>query len=141
MAKVMFVDDDVDSLQMFKKCVEIFGHQAVTACCPEEALAHSQKHDLDVVFVDLHLANASGLEVVDALRKQVKTAQTPVYVLSADSEYELDQTIKHSGANDYLQKPVHLQSLLATITRSISNPSPSISLNPIHWSISSRAYW
>lgn len=132
MANVMFVDDDVDSLQLFKKCVEIFGHQAVTACCPEEALDHSQKQDLDVVFVDLHLANASGLEVVGALRSQVKTAEIPVYVLSADSEYELSETVANSGANAYLQKPVHLQNLLATISRSITGSHPAVSFSGIH---------
>jgi DNA-binding response OmpR family regulator len=132
MAKVMFVDDDVDSLEMFKKCVEIFGHQAVTACNPAEALAHAQSCDLDVVFVDLYLANASGLEVVSALRRQVKTAQTPVYLLSAGSEYELDKTIEHSGADAYLQKPVHLQNLLATISHAMSRPAQSISLRATH---------
>lgn len=131
MAKVMFVDDDVDSLELLKKCVEIFGHQAITACCPDEALVQAQQEDLDVVFVDLHLANASGLDVVSALRGQVRTAQIPVYVLSAGSEYELDQSIKHSGANAYLQKPVQLQSLLATIAHSISNPGPAVSLGGV----------
>jgi len=128
MANVMFVDDDVDSLEMFKKCVEIFGHQAVTACSPQEALRLAQEVDLDVVFVDLYLADASGIDVVTALRKSVKTARIPVYVLSAGSEYELDLTLERSGANAYLQKPVHLQNLLATITHAISSPSPSISL-------------
>lgn len=128
MANVMFVDDDVDSLEMFKKCVEIFGHQAVTACSSQEALRLAQEVDLDVVFVDLYLADASGIDVVTALRKSVKTARIPVYVLSAGSEYELDLTLERSGANAYLQKPVHLQNLLATITHAISSPSPSISL-------------
>ena len=132
MANVMFVDDDVDSLEMFKKCVEIFGHQAFTANSPREAIELAQNLDLDVIFVDLYLANSSGLEVVTALRKLAKTARLPVYVLSAGSEYELDQTIERSGANAYLQKPVHLQNLLATISHAISKPSPSVSLGGIH---------
>ena len=131
MANVMFVDDDVDSLEMFKKCVEIFGHQAVTACSPQEAIQLAQSRELDVVFVDLYLANASGLEVVTALRKLGKTARTPVYVLSAGSEYELDQSIEHSGANAYLQKPVHMQNLLAAISHAISKTSPSVSLGGV----------
>ena len=131
MANVMFVDDDVDSLEMFKKCVEIFGHQAVTACSSQEALELAQSNELDVVFVDLYLANASGLEVVTALRKLGKTARIPVYVLSAGSEYELDQSIERSGANAYLQKPVHMQNLLATISHAISKPSPSVSLGGV----------
>jgi len=131
MANVMFVDDDVDSLEMFKKCVEIFGHQAVTACSPQEAIQLAQSRELDVVFVDLYLANASGLEVVTALRKLGKTARTPVYVLSAGSEYELDQSIERSGANAYLQKPVHMQNLLAAISHAISKTSPSVSLGGV----------
>ena len=127
----MFVDDDVDSLELFKRCVEIFGHQAITATSPKQALEFAENLELDVVFVDLYLSESSGLEVVSRLRMLNKTSKIPVYVLSAGSEYELDDTIERSGANAYLQKPVHLQNLLATISRAISNQGQSVSLSSV----------
>ncbi len=128
MARVMFVDDDVDTLEMFKKCVELFGHQAVLAHNPEEALQYAQVQDLDVVFVDLYLCEASGLELVGNLRKICKTARTPVYVLSAGSEYEVAGKLEPAGANAFLQKPVRLQSLLNTISLSLSQPTAAMAL-------------
>lgn len=131
MARVMFVDDNVETLAMFKKCVELFGHQAVTARNPQEALHLADEQELDVVFVDLYLCEASGLEVVGALRSKVKTAFTPVYVLSAGSEYELEPKARQVGANAFMQKPVRLQSLLQTITNAITTNGPALSLGTI----------
>jgi two-component system CheB/CheR fusion protein len=131
MARVMFVDDNVETLEMFKKCVELFGHQAVTARDPQEALHLAEEQDLDVVFVDLYLCESSGLEVVGALRCKVKTAHTPVYVLSAGSEYELGPKAKLVGANDFMQKPVRLQSLLQTISNAITVSGPALSLGGV----------
>jgi len=128
----MFVDDDVDTLEMFKKCVELFGHQAVLAHNPEEALQYAQVQDLDVVFVDLYLCEASGLELVGDLRKICKTARTPVYVLSAGSEYEVEGKLEPAGANAFLQKPVRLQSLLNTISLSLSQPTSVMALGGVH---------
>jgi len=128
MARVMFVDDDVDTLAMFKKCVELFGHQAVTARNSQEAMHLAEAQDLDVVFVDLYLCEASGLDIVGSLRNSVRTSRTPVYVLSAGSEYELGSQLGLAGANAFLQKPVRLQSLLNTISLCMSTSIPTVSV-------------
>jgi DNA-binding response OmpR family regulator len=127
----MFVDDDIETLELFKKSVELFGHQAVTARTPQEALYLAGERDLDVVFVDLNLCEASGLDVVCALRSQIKTAKTPVYVLSAESDYGLSPKVRQAGANDYMQKPVRLQRLLQTITHAINPPGTAFSMGSI----------
>jgi CheY-like chemotaxis protein len=119
MARVLFVDDDQDTLEMFKKCVELFGHQAITAHTPAEALQVADEQELDVVFVDLYLCESNGLDVVGELRKRVNTSRIPVYVLSAGSEYELAGKLERSGANAFMQKPIRLQSLLNTISLSM----------------------
>jgi CheY-like chemotaxis protein len=131
MAQVMFVDDNVDTLEMFKKCVELFGHQAVTARNPQEALHLAEQNDLDVVFVDLYLREASGLDVVGALRNNIKTALTPVYVLSAGSEYELGPKARLAGANAFMEKPVRLQRLLQIIAKAITINDPALSLGSL----------
>lgn len=131
MARVMFVDDNPDTLEMFKKCVELFGHQAIAARDAQEALHLAAEQDLDVVFVDLYLRETSGLEVVRALRGQVKTAQTPIYVLSASSEYESEPKARQVGANAFLQKPIQLQSLLQTIAQAIAPSNAVFSIRSV----------
>lgn len=131
MARVMFVDDNPDTLEMFKKCVELFGHQAIAACDAQEALHLAAEQDPDVVFVDLYLRETSGLEVVRALRSQVKTAQTPIYVLSAGSEHEFEPEARQVGANAFLQKPIRLQSLLQTIAQAIAPGGAILSIHSV----------
>jgi CheY-like chemotaxis protein len=127
----MFVDDDADTLEMFKKCVELFGHQAVLAHSPDEALQFAEKQDLDVVFVDLYLCEANGLELIGRMRKILKTTRTKVYVLSAGSEHEVAGKLEPAGANAFLQKPVRLQSLLNTISLSNAQPGSALALGGI----------
>jgi DNA-binding response OmpR family regulator len=131
MALIMFVDDDVDTLNMLKKCVELFGHQAILAHNRDEALDLVNEYNLDMVFTDLYLCDASGLDIVSALRKNEKTSHIPVYVLSAAAEYELAGRVRMAGANAYMQKPIRIQSLLNAISLTSASPNSGLALGGV----------
>ena len=69
--------------------------------------------DYDVLIVDLMLPSLPGLEILKGVRQA--RIQTPILILTAQSQ--VDQRVKglDAGADDYLTKPFAIDELLARI--------------------------
>lgn len=120
MAHLLFVDDEPDTLFTMKKAVELFGHQASLANSGQEALDNVKTIAPDLIFVDMNLAGMNGLDVVRQLRADSETASIPVVMFSAGPELDAGDRAKDAGAQEYLLKPVRLQTLLDLIGRYVS---------------------
>lgn len=71
----------------------------------------------DVIIVDLGLPDVGGLEVI----KEIKNHSPAVIPIVITANYGKDSCIEalRSGVNDYLEKPLDLQSLRKSIERSL----------------------
>jgi DNA-binding response OmpR family regulator len=67
----------------------------------------------DAIIVDLMLPTLSGLDIVKGIRRE--RIQTPILILTAQSQ--VDQRVKglDAGADDYLTKPFAIDELLARV--------------------------
>jgi CheY-like chemotaxis protein len=84
------------------------GQAAVTAAAAE---------DLDLLILDLHLPELSGLDVLKRLRADPVTSDLPVLVLTADAMAGTREEAMAAGASDMLTKPFELGILRATVER------------------------
>ena len=69
----------------------------------------------DLILLDLHLPDASGMEVLRLLKANPDTAGIPVIMVSADAMPEQVEAALTAGAQSYQTKPVHLPTLLQLI--------------------------
>src|SRR5690606_19018262 len=69
----------------------------------------------DLVLLDVHLPDASGIEFLSLLKANPETKGIPVLMISADGTPEKVDAALHAGACSYLTKPVHLPTLLAQL--------------------------
>ncbi len=60
----------------------------------------------EVILLDLNLPKLSGLDVLKAIRADVRTALLPVVVLTSSKEQEDIMRSYQLGANAYVRKPV-----------------------------------
>jgi len=67
----------------------------------------------DLILLDVHLPDASGLELLGLLKSNPSTAAIPVIMISADALPEQIDAALGAGAACYLTKPVQLAALLA----------------------------
>jgi PAS domain S-box-containing protein len=69
----------------------------------------------DLVLVDLHLPDGSGLEVAEWMRTMPMFTRVPVVVVSADSTQAQRDAATVAGARAYLAKPIRLSETLQLI--------------------------
>ncbi len=77
------------------------------------AAVRSQRPDL--ILLDMHLPDISGLELLRHLKSDARTANIPIIVVSADALAQQINEALDAGAERYLTKPVSVGELLAVL--------------------------
>ena len=78
----------------------------MTAMQGKVGLDLARKHLPDLIFLDLHLPDLPGWEVLQHLQANEATRQIPVVVISADATARQIARLMAAGAYAYLTKPV-----------------------------------
>ncbi len=121
MTRILFVDDDILTLNLMGKVAELLGHQALLSStgCSGLEMAVSERPDL--ILVDLRLPDQNGIEVIHALRSLPATAETPVFLLSAGISSKTAEAARVAGAEGCLEKPIDLEQLNKVINSLVNN--------------------
>jgi len=90
------------------------GFKSDTAEDGNIALALLQKTDYDLILVDIHLPFISGLELIKYLRSDLKM-NTPVLVLTAFSDLQMQRQAGELGISGYIVKPFDPSDLIQRI--------------------------
>jgi CheY-like chemotaxis protein len=113
---VFVVDDDYDIREAVSDVLVSEGYSVLTAADGSEALETLRRgFRPDVMLLDLMMPRLSGVEVIDALRKDESLREIPVVVCSANRGYGADDL----GVLDVLRKPVSVDELLEAVARAI----------------------
>ena len=124
--RILVVDDEPDITALVAYHLAKAGYRVSTASNGPEALKSAAEQRPDVIVLDLMLPGLSGLDVLQALRKQEETRDVGVIMLTARRE-EADRIRGLSlGADDYLTKPFSPNELtlrVGAILRRLASPS------------------
>lgn len=126
---VLHVDDDPVNLRVVEEILTAFGHRAVKALSGPEALEQLGRQVFDVVLMDIHMPEMSGIEVLKRLRASPGPGQdTPVIALTADILSREPAEYLALGFSGFVPKPVMVQGLLAAVTRAAGVAHPVLRL-------------
>ena len=93
------------------------GYEVDTCYDGEEAVESVLTENYDLIVLDLNLPGMDGMEILKELRQ--RNEETKVLILSARSQIADKVEGLDAGANDYMEKPFHLQELEARIRSQI----------------------
>ncbi len=109
------MDDEKDIVKMLDYNLKKEGFRTVLAYDGEDAVNLAVRQHPDLVVLDLMLPGIDGLEVCKALKKEDKTANIPIIMLTAKTR-ETDKVVGlELGADDYVTKPFSPRELVARI--------------------------
>jgi two-component system response regulator HydG len=114
-AQILIVEDEPDSALFFRALMESEGFQAEVCPDGESALQALAANDFDLVLLDLILPGLSGWEVLRQIKGDGRLRYVPVVVLSALSDKSHALEALELGAEDFLTKPVDVETMLSRV--------------------------
>lgn len=95
------------------------GYEVAVAADGQEAIALLPAFRPDLVLTDLHMPGLDGLGVLNHVKNMSPT--TPVILFTADTTIDAERMAKRLGAQDYINKPLNFDDMLARIAH-VFNP-------------------
>lgn len=123
---VLVVEDETNIVTLLKYNLEKEGFRVITAGDGEEALLVANEQTPHLILLDWMLPLMSGLEVCRQLRRNAKTRDVPVIMLTARGEEADKVRGLNSGADDYLSKPFSPTELIARMRAVLRRASPGL---------------
>ena len=108
---ILVVDDDHDIREVIAESLALDGYLVCAAPNGKIALEQAHAKRPDLIVLDLMMPVMSGEEFLAARREDRELAATPVVVITAAIDSQVE------GAAVLLQKPFELETLLATVAR------------------------
>jgi DNA-binding response OmpR family regulator len=103
-----------------KDLLEREGYSIVEAADGVQALEQVDRHNPDVILLDLNLPGMDGYGVLQHLRSRPGTSTVPVIVLTAKGDEDNEVRVLKLGADDFLTKPFRARALSARLESVIS---------------------
>jgi len=111
---VLVVDDDRSVLRMLQTLFDNEGLLCTTVESGSQALACTEKLQVDVVLTDLRMPDLNGLELLERIRAE---SDTDVMIMTGHSGDVTFEEIIEKGALDFIHKPIETRELLLRLKR------------------------
>ena len=114
--KILIVDDDMRTLFLLSGVFQKHGLQVYKVANGQKALeVLENEHAIDVVIMDIMMPVLDGYKTLQAIRSQERFKNLPVILVTAKASKEEQAKGLAAGANEYLIKPVNVQTLLSLL--------------------------
>lgn len=126
---ILVVDDEEDILELIRFNLARDGYTVRTVRTGEAAIHEVRRMRPDLVLLDVMLPGLDGLEVCKSLKRDEKTRDIPVVMLTAKSEDIDIVSGLELGADDYVTKPFSPKVLVARVRAVLRRPAVGQSTN------------
>ncbi|MFD1708720.1 response regulator [Siminovitchia sediminis] len=121
MEKVLIVDDQFGIRTLLDEVLQKEGYEIFQAANGLQALDVTEKHDPDLVLLDMKIPGMDGLEILSKL-KEIK-ADIKVIIMTAYGEKDLIEKTKELGALAHFSKPFDIDEIRSAVRKYLFQPS------------------
>jgi CheY-like chemotaxis protein len=126
-AQILLVEDNEKSVKLLRDVLRATGYRTMEASTGERALHLAAGERPALVLLDIRLPDMTGIEVLNRLRMDARTARIPVLAVTAEAMKGDFERFIEAGFDGYLSKPVDIDELLATVALAIGRrPEPQL---------------
>jgi two-component system, chemotaxis family, chemotaxis protein CheY len=111
----LVVDDSEIVRKIMSNLVSKLGFQVIEAVDGIDAIEKSLEHDVKLFVVDINMPGLDGISFVKRLRKTAKYKDTPVVIVSTESDEKDIKMAFEAGADLYFTKPVKIDNFLQKV--------------------------
>ena len=119
-SRVLVVDDDPEIVTFLATLLELEGIESQVATSAAAALSMIDRGLPNLVLLDIAMPDRDGLDLCRALKKDPRTRDVPVFVVSARPGKDVVERALAAGAEQFIRKPFENQELIARIRERLS---------------------
>jgi DNA-binding NtrC family response regulator len=116
-ANILYVEDDLASGRLAQSIVEREGYAIKVVSTGQDFLKTLAEIKPDLILMDLHLPDASGLDLL--AKSRFRYPDVPVIVVTASNAVTDVVSALKGGATDYVTKPVDHQRLVVSLANAL----------------------
>jgi anti-anti-sigma factor len=113
--KVLVIDDDKPTLNMFELFLEVYGHEVLLAENGVEGIKLFEIEKPSIVFTDIKMPGMDGLAVLDRIKDLAP--ETEVIIMTGHGDMDLAVEALNHDATDFINKPISRSALDAALHR------------------------
>ena len=126
-AKILLVDDDADFVESTRMVLESKPYEIIIAVNGDEALRKAREEKPDLILLDVIMPVEDGFTAAEQLKKDETLSAIPVLMLTSYASKGAGTSIPRSRGleleyEDYIDKPVSPQDLLAKVEKHLKKP-------------------
>ncbi len=114
-ATICIVDDNEANRDLLEQELADAGYRVITAGSGHAGLDTVLRERPDLLLLDIMMPDLSGYEVCRILRRTDATTALPIILVTAKTGTRDEVIGLDSGANDYVTKPINIETLLARV--------------------------
>lgn len=123
--RVLIADDDPSVRTLIDTVLRRGPYDTLTVNDAEGALvAIEHNPPFDIIICDFMLPGISGMDLVERLRANERTRNTPVLMVSGHTNYTMEDRARDAGANMFLNKPFTITQLRLAVSSLLQTAAP-----------------
>ena len=122
--RVLIVEDNALNMKLFSAMIVSQGYEVLQASDGRGALDVARQAHPDLIIMDLQLPDMSGLDVTRSLKADADTRDIAILATTAYALRGDEETIRASGCDGYMAKPIAVSEFLGLIDSLIARLSP-----------------
>ncbi len=119
---ILVVDDDPAAVALMTEVLEGMGYSVISADNGRDAIETAVSQRPSLIFLDVRMPELSGRGALDHLKRNPKTKDIPVVMVTGEQKGSEIERLFALGANDYVIKPVRLDRLREKARKFLPKP-------------------
>ncbi len=115
---LLITDDDEACRDSLKRVFEPEGYTTYLASCGKEAIKIARKVEIDLLILDVHLPDYSGLETFQIIKREIRIS-LPCIFISGEITRGLQIDLISANAYTIIPKPININILRDSVERVI----------------------
>ncbi len=115
MAKILIIDDDIETTKLLENFVKMNGHESFSINTSINAIETASSNPPDLILLDIMMPGINGIQLCKMFQSTQNLRHIPIIIVSALNDIGSKRDAFNAGAKDFITKPFFPRDLAARI--------------------------